>query len=626
MNAARRSGGQLKIQPRQELIEIWRATARSSFANGGWTWGGRYGRNSISDAEHLLCLMTPATEIPTFKLDQPDETADDVADALRTIGDRVRVPQLLIQVISEYMRTFTAEDGTPVFSGGGYFASADGAESPTPAQQDLDVVDSFAISVTLSLATIGFLRVFRSAVKRAELRAEVDELEAMASRRLTAAMIGLLRSFTVSVWDADSEEGRAIIRTARQNSRVPDRVIVEELRKELREVHARLRDDVTIGSGADQASGLENPNRLFECGWSWGIVKGAPLVETSEEIGVQREGFAQAAPYLYFTVVALDGIQALFSERTRLLGLLNEAQLRLASSLQLRWDLTQSYWSTIARFGTTRWPLEDLPWRTADNVESDYLSLLVTSIMVQDLVNRRASDEDLGRVGRVLDELAARNRITRREFHHDPAIELHSPGMTIDLLGGSDAGGPDLKWVMPDFAPLLLHRTIRVAGLLRAAEPRQRILGLADQVWAHIEKRRIKNDPGRDLWDQASNVFAEVKTEDPLPSWYYTKRVVDCLVAAAHVIKSPPVHNQRLADLAGDLLNEADHLFDQELLDGSSGVGPSMRAHLVTLQEKLRRAHRLVRDRPGSAITLVSEVLTALDDLVAAREGAAEGA
>jgi hypothetical protein len=50
-----------------------------------------------------------------------------------------------------------------------------------------------------------------------------------------------------------------------------------------------------------------------------------------------------------------------------------------------------------------------------------------------------------------------------------------------------------------------------------------------------------------------------------------------------------------------------------------------MRAHLVTLQEKLRRAHRIVRDRPGSAIVLVNEVLNALDNLVAAREGAAEG-
>src|SRR5205807_1460449 len=134
------------------------------------------------------------------------------------------------------------------------------------------------------------------------------------------------------------------------------------------------------------------------------IVRDAPLVTTAETVGQQRSGVAEAKPYLYFTVVALDGIQALFSERTRLLGLLNDGQQRLAQALQLRWDLTQKYWSTIARFGNGRWPLEDMPWRTTDELESDYFTLLVTSIMTQDLIARRASDEDLSRVGRVLTE------------------------------------------------------------------------------------------------------------------------------------------------------------------------------------------------------------------------------
>jgi hypothetical protein len=613
----------MKVQPRQQILEIWRAVARTSFVNGSWVWGGRDGSNSISDAEQLLCLMTPATEVPTFKLDRPDETAEDVLTAMRGIGGSVEIPQRLVEALSEYMRTYTDESGTPIFSGGSYFASGDDEKPPTTEQQALDVVDSFATAVTLSLATLGFVKVFRTGIRREDLRNEVDALEVMASRRLSAAMVGLLRSFTVFVFDADSDEGRALVRTANQNG-LPNRRIIEELRDELREIQARLRDDVTIGSGAGEAIVLDNPNRLFECGWSWGLVKDAPLLDTTEPVGEQRAGLAEAKPYLYFTVVALDGIQALFSERTRLLGLLNEAQQRLAQSLQLRWDLTQKYWSTIARFGNGRWPLEDVPWRTTDGVDSDYFTLLVTSIMTQDLIVRRASDEDLSRVGRILDELAQRSRITRRPFRSDRAIEVHTPGVSIDLGGGEEAGGAILRWLITDFSPLLLQRTVRIAGLLGNPEMRQRLLALADEVWEHITLRRLTTDPGRNLWDQARNVFPQAHLVHVAPSWYYTRRVVECLVTAATVISSPPLRSDQLTEFAGDLMNEAEHLFDQELLDGSSEAGPSMRAEMETLATKLRRARRILPDRPGTAVILIGEVLSALDRLAAAREDISE--
>jgi hypothetical protein len=615
----------MRVQPRQQIIDTWKAVSRSSFDKDGWVWGGRDGSNSISDAEQLLCLMTPATAIPTFKLDRPDETAEDVLAALRVLGDSVEIPQVLVRVLSEYMRKYTDESGTPIFPGGSYFFTGPGNGPTTAEQRRLDVVDSMAISVALTLATIGFVRVFRSMVRRPELHQEIDALEEMASRRLTAAMVGLLRSFTVYVFDLDSREGQALVRTANQND-LPDRVVVEELREELREIRAGLRDEVIIGSGAGQGGVLDNANRLFECGWSWGIVTDAPEIQTTLDVGPQKDGVAEAKPYLYFTVVALDGILALFSGRTRLLGLLNEEQQRLAQSLQLRWDLTQSYWSTIARFGNGRWPLEDLPWRTTDGVQSDYLSLLVTSIVVQDLIARRGSDEELSRVGQVLDDLASRSRITRRAVPHDSAIPLHSPGESIDLVGGEVVGGPPLQWAMSDFSPLLLLRTVRIAGLLSNPERRQRLLNLADAVWAHIDERRLRSDPGRELWDQPSNVFAELSIKHDLPSWYYTKRVVDCLVTAATVISSPPVRSPLLAGYAADLLNEADHLFDQELLDGSSESGPAMRAQLETLREKLRRSRRIVRDRPGTAAALASEVLSTLDNLAAAREDATETA
>jgi hypothetical protein len=609
----------MRVQPRQQLIEVWRATARSSFVAGEWSWGGRDGTNSISDAEHLLCLMNPAAEVPTFKLDDPDQMADDVMAALHVLGDNVEIPRRLVRILTDYMIRYSGEDGTPLFSGGSYFRAADPSVKLTPSQLNLDVVDSFGISVTLSLATIGFARVFRGVVKRPDLHQQIDTLEKLASKRLTAAMVGMLRSFTVNVFDTDTTFGRALVNMVNQNAQ-PNRVVVEELRNELREIHAGLRDEVIIGSGAGQGSVLDNPNLLFECGWSWGIVRDAPKVEGFDDIGPQSAGTAENAPYLYFTVVALDAIEALFTERTRLLGLLSEDQLRLAQSLQLRWDLTQKYWSTIARFGNGRWPLEDLPWRATDGIESDYLSLLVTSISVQDLVSRRAPDEALNRVGRVLTELAGRNRINRRSFAGDSAASLHFPGFDVELGGSAEGDGPALHWVKTDFSPLLLQRTIRIAGLLRDPGLRQQMLALADDVWGHLELRRLTGDRGRDLWDQPANVFPQIPEQNALPSWFYTKRVVDCLVTAAQVIGNPPVSGSRLSAYTSDLLTEAEHLFDQELLDGSSEAGPAISATMDALRQKLLRARRIQRDRPGSAGVLVSEVLSVLDNLAAARE------
>ncbi len=173
---------------------------------------------------------------------------------------------------------------------------------------------------------------------------------------------------------------------------------------------------------------------------------------------------AEARPYLYCTVVALDGIQDLFSDRTRILGLLNEEQQRLARALQLRWDLTRRFWAKVATFGGERWPLEDLPWMTTDGRESDYYSVLLTSILIEGAGSDRI---DVERVGRVLEELSNRGRITRRPMADDPAIALHMPGMRLRLMGSEKvAEGPRLAWTVSSYTLLVLKRLLRVAELL----------------------------------------------------------------------------------------------------------------------------------------------------------------
>ncbi|GLW32470.1 SCO2524 family protein [Actinoplanes regularis] len=610
----------MRVQPRQQLLEIWQAVVDYSFKDGQWHWGGRDGRNSISDAEQLLCILGPATTIKPFTLDQPDRVEDDVLDAMKALGGRLDIPITLLKAVEEYLTTYTDPSGTPIFSAGNYFRSSDpDHEKISDEQLAQPVVDSFAISLSLSLATIGFARQFRSNLKRRSARADIDRLEAMASKRLTAAMIGLLRSFTVDIFDVDSREGRALCRTVNQRG-LSTRRIVPLIQESLQEIRASLRD-VTMGSGAGLAEDLDHPDRLFECGWSWGVVRDAPAITTKEEVGEQAPGFAEPAPYIYFTSMALDAIETLVSARTRQLGLLNEEQLRLAQGLQLRWDLTQSYWSTVsvANIGGARWPLEDIPWQRITENESEYFSLHVSSIVVQDLVRKRARDADLDRVGLVLEELANRSRITRRVFGGDKAYQVHAPGFPIEL-GGSEADtGPVLTWFLSDFAPLLLKRTISLAGLLGDPNLRGRMLALADQIWAQLDSRRLPGERRRGLWDQPRLVFEEYDVVYETPSWYHTKRVVDCLVTAAQVLTEPPLRSTQLTEFAGDLLSEADHLYDQELLQGSPNGGQAMRTELQELQARLKRARSILEERPGTAASLASDVLLRLDRFAAAR-------
>jgi hypothetical protein len=609
----------MQIQARQQILDIWRHTARVSYHDGQWIPGGRDGSNSISDAEQLLCVMSPATEIPLFRLDRPDSAAEDVLEALRPLGDSIQVPQRLMQALTRYIDRYSAPDGTPLFGGGSYFSSdSDIGEEIKADQGDLDVVDSFSISVTLMLAVIGFTSVFRQVVSRETLLNQINSLEQKANIRLTAALVGLLRSFSVSVFSAEDPLGRELIRTVNQERR-PTRAVVEELRLALSEINARLRDDVQIGSGAAEGSELEIPNRLFECGWSWGLVKGAPVVETSTQIGAQREGVAENATYLYFTTVALDAIQALSSERTRLLGLLDPEQSRLAGALQLRFELTRSYWATVAAYGSGRWPLEDLPWRTTDGLEADYYSLLVTGMVMQNMVTFRPSDSELRRVGGILEELANRSRITRRSTVREAATDVHYPGIRFPLIGSEDAGGPRMAWTVGDISTVLLKRTLSLASMTTQGPARSRLLDLSGDVWEHLRSRIIHHGASSGLWDQPAGPYPLLEVQFDEPSWYYTKRVIDCLTTAARIVNEAPVRSELLLQMAADLLYEADHLYDRELLNGSTNSGEKLREELIRIGTELHRARSVRLEQPGVAVAVTEEVLRKLDRLSAAR-------
>ncbi|MBG0559956.1 SCO2524 family protein [Actinoplanes aureus] len=632
----------MRIEPRQHLLETWKATVLSSWRDGRWHWGGRDGSNSISDAEQLLCILLPATQVTPFALDRPNATADAMLEALRPLGDEKSIPLNLVRIATDYFTRYVDEknDGRPIFSGGSYYKSDEGGKL-TDEQLGRDIVDSFAISVTLSLATIGFVRIFRQSVTRMNLRRELRELERLASTRLTAAMVGLLRSFSTHVFEADDDPGQVLLRTINK-SQAPSKTVVNQFRTALQETIASF-GEVLIGSGQTQA--LEGANALFECGWSWGIVKEAPEValeykpvgggepatgevpaaappEEIEDIGPQPEGIAENKPYLYFTVVAVDAIEDLFSERTRVLGLLNEEQQRLSRALQLRWDLTLTYWATVATFsGGPKWPLEDPPWQTTDGLRSEYYSLLVTSIVVKDLVRRRGADTRLARIGAVLADLSNEGRVTRRHRPGDSGLRLHHPGLEVVLEGSADDSPDKTKsvWYVGEFASLLLQRSVAIAGLLSDVEERARLLRLADGVWDHLSRRRLSGTSHRRLWDQPSNVFEELPGYEQ-PSWYYTERVVAGLVSTANLLSEEPLVNDRLVIHAFDLLFEAEHLYDMELMRGSADASLEVMDVLTEIRAKLDRARSIARTRPGSATALVSWILLELDGLDAVRQ------
>ncbi|TCO47265.1 SCO2524 family protein [Actinocrispum wychmicini] len=607
----------MRLQPRQQILDVWRCVAQYSMRSRTWRWGGRQRRNSISDAEQLLCLMYPAANVSNLRLDEPDSTAKDVLEALHKLGDGVEIPKLLIDVISEYMATYTGEDGTPLFGGGHYFQTADPKAELSEQQLSLAVVDSFATAISLSLSTLGFLKVFSRAVRRPAMREKIAELEAATNNRLSAAMVGLLRSFCVFVFEPDSVPGRALVRTLNQNDE-PDRLVLERLRRRLEGVRASFRE-AKLGLSQDDA--LDNENMLFECGWSWGVVTGAPEVVTTETVGEQADGVALGAPYLYFTVVALDGISDLFSDRTRVLGLLNEEQQRLAQALQLRWDLTLDYWSAVARFGASRWPLEDIPWRTTDEEESEYFSLLVTAVVLLDLLARRATDDDLTRTVSVLEELAVRGRINRRVVRGDRAIDLHSPGVRLDMTG-AEKFGPDMTWMVSDFAVLLLKRSVRAAGLSRNRGARDRLLTVAEEALGHVWRRRLKDGPAAGLWDDPGDLLPDVVVDREMPSWWLTERVIECLILASRTVSESPIRSTRLLEIATDLLGEADQLFSNEQLEASQHENSAMQTTMRGIQVKLVRAREILQERPGTASALVNEALRELDQLAVARQDA----
>jgi hypothetical protein len=481
------------------------------------------------------------------------------------------------------------------------------------------------MSITLCLALLGFLKVYETRTRRSDIKETIAELRNATSNRLTAAMVSLLRSFVVNVFDTDSSQGRTLTELLGQQ-RMSQRQVLNKFQTRFRPLRAAINESVFLG--IDVQEGLKDENQLFECGFSWTMVKDAPEVETSEPIGPQPEGVANPVPYLYFTVVALDGIQDLFSDRTLTLGLLNTEQQKLAEALRLRWELTQQYWSRIARFDDDRWPLEDIPWRTTgQKLESEYFSLSVAAILVHDLMRRRATDDDLTRTVGIMERLAERGRITSRMVREDPVVhELHNVGVALPLQG-SERIGPPMTWSMTDFSAQLLKRTVQLCTLSRNLASHDRLLRLAEDIFDHMWRRRIRDGEGVGLWDSVHHAYpqAEIFKRRVPVSWSITERVTEVMVQAHDMYRQPPIRSLELTELARALLSESAHLLGNEQMEPAPTDSGRHGMELRNIEVKLRRARSLVDEQPGTAYALTLDVLGQLDSLARARQAADRG-
>jgi hypothetical protein len=627
----------MKLQARQSILDMWQAAVEYSYTKEStWNWGGRRDPNCIGDAEQLLVLLYPATTIGSLSVESIEDDRTDVIRALRGLGGSRAIPRVILRGAKEYLLRYRDDDGNPAFSSGSYF-QAPGAETEAVVRQrKLDVVDAYSMSVTLCLAVLGFAKVYKTTVSRENVLAEIAAVEDLASHRLSAAMVGLLRSFTVHTFDPDSDEGKNMLAMVNQ-SRMSPEAAVRALNRELDEVWVGLRENAADAMGESQRKLFEDfddLNRLFECGWSWGVVDGAPKVSYARElVPCQPDGVAEARPNTYFTVTALDGIRDLFAERTRILGLLTVEQQRLARALQNRLNVTQQFWATLATFGDAQWPIEDPPWLATDGSESDYHSLLLCAIVIQGLPEESGSGTKVRRLARLLEELAMRAKITRRAVANDAAVALHMPGMRMPLGGSEKLGEACIEWVVSSFSMLLLKQMFQVAARIEDSFERSQLLQQADLIWAHLQARRLTDGEGRELWDAPGNVYpgpdaAELRR----PSWYHTERAMEALVQAAQTVGTDSTPGTAISPVAGEVLAEAENLLDRELLRGTyTGRHPAFGDEedemagklwltLREIQASLRRSRTLQASQPATSMALAQAALLDLDVLAATRQ------
>lgn len=601
--------------PQKAIIQIIGAFTEHVRKSKGSPFGDKKNDpNSIIDAEMLLILLMPyaairgkfdlgdplhADDALALKLNQMVEVKNQGCDLSGKVNDKI------VDLLMTFFNKYSQNEGTvPNFSIGSYGSDAEDHMLSTDKQPE--IVDSYAMSLTLCIYVLRLIAAWKDSATKGKSEKVWQKLESLASKRLTASMQGLLSSFVVSTsYPADWNR---LTNTDWDNN------------KEIESIRDRL-----CRLGVTELTS----EVAFECGWSWGpvekecnIIPRCNADEKKEWIDRTRPlsvplWSADPAPYLYFTVTALDSIADLNSDDVMSGSLLNGDQLLLADRLRSFGEVTSRYWSTVAftEREDSSWNIEEIPWRTADGVGSDYWTLYVLR-MVGDNLPRGVGDTGVGRIIDLLEELAQRSRITRKPYppSSDSSIEqIHAKGYRLNLEPAKDTDSQNTKnpiicYAIYDFAPQLLKQAAQLLKVSLTDNHRMRILRLINNLSAHLHQRSTTDEAALS-WDYPEKIYKDyydtnkehkIQASDKMiRSWYFTERVMEALIARVEGEKTRPKTSEQLRSVAAAALTEAEWRARQE--EGQSD-------DITSIEQKLTNARSHLEEDPLMALSIAVEI------------------
>jgi len=649
-----------QISPRDSIKAVWRRWADVVKANRGLdeVWGDAFQqRNSLTDAQLLLTLLVPESDLPEFSLSGP--LSEIAAESLKDLNAKARqsidkglretLEDLLVDFFEMYQpksvsksaRSKKSDNGAGVSRARRYDFTAPSKidlERDDPASKklgtgrtditsSLEVVDSYSASLVLCLNVLLLNKRRATDINPGKEQDRWNSIAHFASERLTEAMKGLLASF--AIYDLDTGEWEDTVRRDWPESEALGSSYFIRASEELSRIRSELR-------GLGDAS--LKPGKFFEFGWSWGPLSPEDVLvpdETSELDLVVREFSAGLpvhafkAPYFYFTASALDAIDVLSSQKVSAAEILNDDQLVFASRLRNLASLTKRYWATVAlaRDGTGLWAVQQIPWIPADGEEfaSEYWNLYILRLIFDRLP---PGADATGRAIKIAEDLAARARITQApspRLSDAQVVLIHQRGQQLGLE--ASAASKDAKevygyWRVNDFGPQLLRVTASLLSLTTDPQLRQRVTTLLNDTWQHLESRR-EEDSTKYAWDSLRNSFVDrgdrfqfwedqkglqpSDAKNRVENWYLTFRIIEALVASSKALEVRPDAARQVQQLSIQLLSELEWLIESD--DASIAINREQFARDIST------ARAAIEDRPAIAVGIALKLAMNLAEI-----------